>query len=483
MDWREKLYSLRWRLMLTYVILIIVGFGSLALFAGQQISVALTTDFERHLETEALLVASALHEPLEKLDEGEFSTAQVVRSLKGLSTQTNAYLVLLDIKGNVLLDHTGNVPDLQLSQTDEVKAAQSRNVVHQLRNNRGEATLNTAAPIVDDDRILGLVHLSVPAAQVQNDIYQRWLILAAGVGVMTLLALLASLWLSSSLTQPLSELRQTALELANGDLSKRFPKQRFDEIGKLANAFNYMADEVQSMINEQRAFASNASHELRTPLTTIALRLELLRDEVLDPATTDRYLEEMEGEITRLNGLVEDLIWLSRFEANRVERGQAQTDPVRFAKAMLREQEKKATAREIEVNLIAPTPLPAIEANRNHLQVVFRNLIDNAIKYTPNGGKVEWELHEQAGQLHAIVRDTGRGIAAEDLEHIGKRFFRSDKARTRQVQGIGLGLSLVRLIVEFYGGQLKIDSAGLGKGATVEVWWPFEHQTAASVNV
>ena len=482
MDWREKLYSLRWRLMLTYVILIVVGFGSLALFAGQQISVALTTDFERHLETEALLVASALHEPLEKLDEGEFSTAQVVRSLKGLSTQTNAYLILLDIKGNVLLDQMGNVPDVELSQTDEVKAAQSRNVVHQLRNNRGEATLNTAAPIVDDDRILGLVHLSVPAAQVQNDIYQRWLILAAGVGVMTLLALLASLWLSSSLTRPLSELRQTALELANGDLSKRFPKQRYDEIGKLANAFNYMADEVQSMINEQRAFASNASHELRTPLTTIALRLELLRDEVLDEATTDRYLEEMEGEITRLNGLVEDLIWLSRFEANRVERGQAQTDPIRFAKAILREQEKKANAREIEVNLIAPTPLPAIEANRNHLQVVFRNLIDNAIKYTPNGGQVEWELHEQEGQLHAIVRDTGRGIAPEDLPHIGKRFFRSDKARTRKVQGIGLGLSLVRLIVEFYGGTLKIDSAGLGKGATVEVWWPFEHQAVASAN-
>jgi len=148
---------------------------------------------------------------------------------------------------------------------------------------------------------------------------------------------------------------------------------------------------------------------------------------------------------------------------------------------MLREQEKKAATREIEMTLSAPSELPSIQANQNHLQVVFRNLLDNAIKYTPNGGKVQWELHQQEGQLHAIIRDTGRGIAPEELSHIGKRFFRSDKARTRQVQGIGLGLSLVRLIVEFYGGELKIDSAGLGKGTTVEVWWPFEHQTTLEV--
>ncbi len=477
MNWRDQLYSLRWRLMLTYVILIVVGFGSLALFAGQQISSALTADFESHLETEALLVASALHEPLEKLVKNEFSEKQVAQQLKNLSIQSRAYLILLDTTGNVWLDSAGNVPDIELSQSDEVIAAQSNGVIHVLRNNEeGNATLYTAAPIVDDDEILALIHLAVPATEIQNEINRRWSILGLGVGLMALLALLTSVWLSSSLTRPLSELRQTALELANGDLSKRFPKQRYDEIGKLANAFNYMADEVQSMINEQRAFASNASHELRTPLTTIALRLELLRSDDLDEATADRYMEEMEEEITRLNGLVEDLIWLSRFEANRVERGKGQTDPIRFARAMLREQEKKAATRQIEMTLTAPNELPAIEANRNHLQVVFRNLLDNAIKYTPNGGKVEWELYQQERQLYAIVRDTGRGIAAEELEHIGKRFFRSDKARTRQVQGIGLGLSLVRLIIEFYGGTLKIDSAGADQGTTVEVWWPFEHE-------
>ena len=141
---------------------------------------------------------------------------------------------------------------------------------------------------------------------------------------------------------------------------------------------------------------------------------------------------------------------------------------------MMRELEPKATARQIEMKLEPSQALPTIQANRNHLHIVFRNLLDNAIKYTPDGGKVKWLLKQQDNKLHATVSDTGRGIAKEDLPHIGKRFFRTDKARTREVKGIGLGLSLVRLVVEFYGGQLKISSPGLGQGTTVEVWWPFK---------
>ena len=113
---------------------------------------------------------------------------------------------------------------------------------------------------------------------------------------------------------------------------------------------------------------------------------------------------------------------------------------------MQRELEAKATDRQIEMSLVAPDHLPVIQANRNHLHVVFRNLLDNAIKYTPDGGKVQWKLEQENDHLHAIVSDSGRGIAPEDLPHIGKRFFRTDKARTRQVSGIGLGLSLVYLV-------------------------------------
>ena len=475
MEWQ---FSLRWRLMLTYVVLIVVGFGGLALLAGQQISKGVMDDFQNYLNVEALLVASALHESVEGVHEYGVNENQVVQALIALSAQTDAHLTLLDEEGNAWLDSSGNVPPGDFSQVPEVQAAKSNDVIHELRNDeQGIPTLYTAAPVTDNNQILAIVRLSVPAAGIRNEIMRRWLTLASGVGVMSVLSLLASLWLSSSLTRPLSELRESALKLAAGDLSQRLSETRTDEIGQVASAFNHMADEVQSMLNEQRAFASNASHELRTPLTTIALRTELLLDVPLDESESRRYIIEIDQEVARLNGLVDDLILLSRIEANRLQRGQERIDPIRLAKMMQRQLETKARSKQIDITVVTPTHLPEIMANRNHLQVVFRNLLDNAIKYTPDGGKVQWELRAEHEQLHAIVSDTGQGIAPDDLPHIGKRFFRTDKARTRQIQGIGLGLSLVHLVVELYGGQLEISSPGVGKGTTVHVWWPFSQST------
>jgi signal transduction histidine kinase len=461
--------------MLTYIVLIVVGFGGLALFAGQQISNGLKQGFESRLEVEALLMASALHESVEGVHEGEASEKLIINQLATLAATLNVDAALLDSEGNTWFSSTEAVSQEDLSALPEVAAAVNQKVLLDLRpNEEGTPTLYAAGAVVDHDQPIAIVHLSVPAAQVQDEINSRWLTLAVGVVVMTLIALFTSLWLSRSLTQPLSRLRNSALKLAKGDFSERFREQRRDEIGELAKSLNYMADEVQAMLDEQRAFASNASHELRTPLTTIGLRTELLRSGELDEATVERYINEIDQEVGRLNGLVDDLIWLSRFEANRVTRGEELLDPVRLAKFMLRELEPKASSRQIEMKLEPSQALPPIQANRNHLHLVFRNLLDNAIKYTPDGGQVKWLLKQEDDKLHATVSDTGRGIAEEDLPHIGKRFFRTDKARTRSVGGIGLGLSLVRLVVEFYGGQLKISSPGLGQGTTVDVWWPFQ---------
>jgi signal transduction histidine kinase len=108
----------------------------------------------------------------------------------------------------------------------------------------------------------------------------------------------------------------------------------------------------------------------------------------------------------------------------------------------------------------------------NHAQVVFRNILDNALKYTPAGGTVTVSMQQQEQYIHVTVTDTGRGIAADALPHIGKRFYRTDKARSRQIQGTGLGLSLVESIVQLYGGRIDISSAGMDEGTAVTVDWP-----------
>jgi signal transduction histidine kinase len=316
------------------------------------------------------------------------------------------------------------------------------------------------------------VQVAKPLSGVTVAIRQRWGVLGAGVLALTLVALAASILLSTSLTNPLTQLRSSALRLSEGDFSKRLPDNRRDEFGQLATTFNYMVDQIESMLEEQRAFAANAAHELRTPLTTIRLRSDALQQNHLDGALREQYIAEIDREVKRLAGLVDDLILLSRIETGRAELGKEQIDLSRFARSLVREFQPGAEAKSITLTLDAPSELPPLQASLNHLRVVFRNLLDNAIKYTPGGQRVIWTMRADEHSIRSTIVDTGLGIDEKDLPHLFQRFYRADKAHTRTVLGTGLGLSLVRSIVELYGGEITIGSPGVNQGTTVMVVWP-----------
>jgi signal transduction histidine kinase len=301
---------------------------------------------------------------------------------------------------------------------------------------------------------------------------QRWLALGGGVLVLAALTLVISFFLAASLTRPLAQLRHSALQMASGDLDQRLPETRQDEIGELAVAFNHMAAQVKAMLEEQRAFASNASHELRTPLTTIRLRSEALREGHVDEATARQYIAEIDREVVRLGELVEDLILLSQLDSGRARLGEQQVDVARLPRHLLDEYTARLCDKKLTLNLDMPPDVPPLVASIHHLRVVFRNVLDNAVKYTPAGGAITWQLQVEDSHLHTTIRDTGRGIAPEDLPNLFERFYRADKARTRETPGVGLGLSLVQEVVGAYGGRVTIESDGVDKGAIVHVWWP-----------
>lgn len=333
--------------------------------------------------------------------------------------------------------------------------------------------LSTAAPLADGPHLIGYVQLSEPMSHFQGEVCRRWSALGLGVLAITGIALLARVWLSTSLIRPLRGLRDSALRLSQGDLSHRIADPGANEIGEVAKTFNQMADRVKAMIEEQRAFASNTSHELRTPLTTMRLRTETLRyDPTLTEDKRQQYTVEIDEELVRLSGLIEDLILLSRFDAGRAEQGKERINLDRFAQSLYQpfalQAAGKGTVLQLEVGLDHPVYL---EASLNHLTILFRNLLKNAIKYTPRGGG--WLAHHgnrRAGDLHR--KGTGPGIAPEHLPHLFERFYRADKARSRSVQGTGLGLALARSIAEAYAGRIDITSQGVGHGTTVSTYWP-----------
>lgn len=466
--------SLRTRLLLAYVGLILAGFTALALLAGRQISAGTVQDFASRLQEQAQLVARAFAEPLEEQEEEDDSAAALPALLQTYAGQTGAVVTLVDHRGDFWLSSSGQRGD---TDTTEIRAALEGTASSDVRGD----WVYAAAPIWehDDDDVLGVVQLAAPLAGASTLVTQRWLGLGLAVLGVTAVAAIAAFWLATTFTRPLDQLRHAALQIAQGNFGERLPATRQDEIGQVAHAFNHMSAQIEAMLEEQRAFASNASHELRTPLTTIRLRSEALREGALDEVTAQRYIAEIDDEVQRLGDMVQDLMLLSRLDAGRQEMGDDQVDVVRLARQLLREITPQAESRSISLLLNTPDTVLPVTAGYTHLTIVFRNLLSNALKYTPDGGQITWGITLEGQTLRHTIHDTGQGIAAEDLPHLFDRFYRVDKSRSRAAPGVGLGLSLVKLIAELYGGEIEITSAGLGQGTAVTVCWPLRQQEPA----
>ncbi len=445
------LSSLRGRLIALNLGLILLGLGGLTVWAGWQIAAATWSDFGNTLHIRALNLAGELSE----------TETAATRPLLVRSAQQIEYsrITLFDENGRPTADAGERLTTLIAAGT---YARHSEN---------GQEWMSAAAEVVHDNTPIGYVQISVPAHELRETIWERWQQLGTAFATVSLIGLVLTWWLSRSLIRPLATLRTHALQLAGGDLTQRVPVFRTDEIEAVGIAFNTMADQVDTMLAEQRAFASNASHELRTPLTTMRLRTEALRTGTVDEDTAAQYITDIDDEMQRMTRLVDDLLLLSRIDANNLQAGNDQIDAGRLVAVILRAYGDTP----LHITCDLPDEPLTLTANPSHLRVVFGNVIDNAIKYTAHkgaAGQIAISLTQIGRDVQLTVSDNGQGIAPADIPQIGRRFYRTDKAHTRTVQGTGLGLALVRSILDVYGGQFEIVSAGIGRGTTVYIRLP-----------
>ena len=219
----------------------------------------------------------------------------------------------------------------------------------------------------------------------------------------------------------------------------------------------------------RRDFVANASHELKTPVASIRAAAETLRDGAIDdPDAAGRFTEQLEREALRLSRIVSDLLDLSRLET-----GSELSDLVALDGVVGEEVarlEDDAVAAGISLRF-ASNAQPLVRGSSRDLALMARNLVDNAVRYTPSGGSVEVRVREVSGRASITVRDTGVGIPGRDLPRIFERFYRVDRARSRETGGTGLGLAIVRHVAENHGGTVTVESE-LGSGSTFEVSLP-----------
>jgi two-component system sensor histidine kinase BaeS len=306
---------------------------------------------------------------------------------------------------------------------------------------------------------MGEMMKSVSRAFGQTLLYS---LLAAALAA-TATAALAGLFVARRITSPIKHMLEATRRVSAGHYDERVPVQEEDELGALSESFNAMAADIEAAERRRREFIADVSHELRTPLSTLEGYMEGLMDGVVEPSEETWALLYAEAE--RMRRLAEDLQQPSRAEAAQLPLDVvpvAPRDAVGLAvESMLPLFAEKGVELESAVGKVPP-----VRADKDRLVQVLTNLLGNALRYTPPGGRVTVEADARGDGVLFVVRDSGTGIAAEHLPHVFERFYRVEKSRSREGGGSGLGLAISRALVEAMGGRIWAQSEGLGKGAT-----------------
>lgn len=453
--------TLRARLIASYALIIFVTLAFAAatlpvLLRGYQ-DQATWARLEDQLELSARAVAGLWRQNL--------SAAELLAQLPEIAAGPGGRLLLLDASGQVLADTADTLVGQQIPQVTRQQRPGTRYFFGEFRTPPGQRLLYVALPLTPRlaQRTLILAQVA-PAGGLRAlaDLGRRLLVAGA---VALALALLLALLLARSISRPLARITQATEEVARGNLDHRLAVEGPDEVRRLAERFNAMAQEVKASRQAQRDFVANVSHDLKTPLTSIQGFAQALLDGTASGRAARREAAQVIcDEAARMNRMVEQLLELARWDAGQIAIAQESVDLPQLLRMCQERMGWRAQQQGVTLS-VESGALPPLRGDSDRLMQVLSNLLDNALTYTPAGGSVTLAAAEvkDQGEVEITVTDTGPGIPAEELPRIFERFYRVDKARAGRSRGAGLGLAIVKEIVEAHGGRVWAESVvGLG---------------------
>ena len=318
-------------------------------------------------------------------------------------------------------------------------------------------------------------HLALQVGQSLQSVEQTRYRILGWLGLMlgatALLALGSGWFLARRALIPIEAITRLANQIGETDLSQRIElRLPNDEVGRLAQTFNRMLDRIQELFQHQRRFTADAAHELRTPLSIIQVGLDV---NLSHPRTAEQYRETLlniQEEVERLTQLTSNLLMLARADSRSLPMNYRHLDLSQLLRTVVDYITAAAQQKGIGIELDIP-PGVAVTADEDRLIQVAINLLDNAVKYTPEQGHIHVTLRRHPTTAQFTIADTGSGIAADDLPHIFEPFYRADRSRTRTAGGLGLGLAIAHEIVQLHGGHISAVSQP-GHGAQFTVTLP-----------
>lgn len=393
------------------------------------------------------------------------TVADVVEQIESLKATR---LIVTDLSGNALYDSDGASPGTYMLFPEILTAIEGYDVcTWEYRS--GVVDARAASPITYSDTIVGCVYMT------EYDIVQGGLIHSMQVTVLRITLLLVAmvivftLFFSNTFSRRLNKVMTSMRIIQNGDYTHKVNMGGNDELTVLGNEFNDLAERLRTSEEKRSRFVSDASHELKTPLASIKLLTDSILQYDMDPETIREFVSDIGAEAERLNRMTAKLLSLTKAEGAAGAESEIiyMAPTIRRVAKMLRQQAQQA---DIHVELELERDVPVLILEDDLYQIVF-NLMENGIKYNTPGGKLTVSLRRAEDNAILEVSDTGVGIPEDAVEHIFERFYRVDKARSRASGGSGLGLSIVRTIVQRNRGQIQVSSAP-GQGTTFTVTFP-----------
>jgi two-component system OmpR family sensor kinase len=478
--------SLRARLIVSYTViilicLVLVSLASLFLLSRFQIRLVLSG-----LNDIAVPTAFRVNGLLQR----DTTPLEIADLLKEQAEKQEIRILLITSWGKVLADTqddwTGKQARIPLSQIP--KDPKTPYAHGSLTTPNGDTQLYVVLPATslrlaaesgESQRLVYVALLASPRrglGTVVKDVVKRFL----QAGLVTLvISIILALLIARSIAKPLQHMTTATEEIARGNYDQALDITSPDEVGRLAASFNTMTREVNASRQAQRDFVANVSHELKTPLTSIQGFSQAILDGTADDEVS-RYqaMEIISNEANRMSRLVDELLDLARIESGQIK---MQREPVDLAKVIEACVEKfTLQAREGNRELVLDTPaLPLVTGDKDRLAQVFTNLLANALEHTPPAGKVMIKAQEArqtrkkadtGSTVEVTVTDTGPGIPPEDLTHIFERFYQVDKSRAGKDRGVGLGLTIVKQIIEAHKGTINVESVrDLGTKFTISL--------------
>ncbi len=306
--------------------------------------------------------------------------------------------------------------------------------------------------------IIGVVIISANTKDIDNFmsmVMQIFFLAAIATLSMSILAIGV---FSYNMVKPLRQMSTAAKQFGKGDFSVRVSATGNDEIKELATAFNNMAESLSASETTRKSFVANVSHELKTPMTTIAGFIDGILDGTIPPEKQNHYLHIVSDEIKRLSRLVRSMLNLSRIDSGELKLNYQTFDLLDVLVNVIITFEQEIDRKGIDIKGLDMITPKSVYGDKDLLHQVVYNLVENAVKFTNDGGYIEFNIIESLERFDFMIKNSGMGIGASEIEHVFERFYKTDKSRSKDKKGLGLGLYLVRSIIRLHGGDISAKS-------------------------